>query len=185
MFKSLTPTLSIIASIILVVFFTEPQINEIRKINEEIVDYKETTKKYNDVEKKIEALKAEQGKIALINLDRLDTLVPDMIDTTRILVDVEELARSNRVLFGNVTIGNLESPAPSSKKGTDDAQVGNLIAHDISFEVIGTYEQFKAFLKDMEGSLSLMEITNLSFTASEGNFHQFYVTMRVYALGNS
>jgi Tfp pilus assembly protein PilO len=53
---------------------------------------------------------------------------------------------------------------------------------EIGFSVTGTYDDFRAFLADVERSLVLMEVTKISFSSSEGDAIPFSVTVRLYSL---
>lgn len=53
---------------------------------------------------------------------------------------------------------------------------------EIGFSVEGTYDDFRAFLEDLERSLVLMEVTSVAFGSSEGDSIPFSVTIRLHSL---
>ena len=94
------------------------------------------------------------------------------------------------LLFGNIkTDKGTENvnTQKSNKSTTPEAQnsENRLITNDISFDVIGTYDQFKNFLSEIESSLTFMEVKTISFNATEGAFQQYSVTVQTYALPNT
>jgi len=53
---------------------------------------------------------------------------------------------------------------------------------DLSFSVSSSYETFLTFLRDLERSLRLVDITKLSFNAASSDSYDFNVTIRTYWL---
>ncbi len=182
--RTLTPILSLVIAIILFVFFVRPQYAEVLSIQSEIDEYQKAITQYTEFTNKLEAkIAAKESRSALQN-EQLDQLVPNEIDDAQALVDLEALAQRHNLLFGNtdVSTGDTElqrktDPAVAEDEGSDELRTA-----DITFGVIGTYEQFKSFLTDVEKSLSLYEVTQISFDTTESSFQQFEVTVRVYAL---
>lgn len=182
--RTLTPALSILIAILLFVFFTKPLYSEIKSTQAEVDAYALAVEKYNEFSQALQTKLNKKTSRPEYEIERLDQLLPSMIDETQLLVDLNALALTHGLLFGNVSVeGNnpvmLEEalPVEGSQVASDE-----LSTVDVSFDVIGTYEQFKTFLRDIESSLSLMEVTELNFTATEGSFQQFSVTVRAFAL---
>jgi len=182
MMRSITPFLSIIIAVLLFVFFTKPLYSEIRLLQNEISQYKIATTKYSEFNAQIQNLLSIKNNRAASEKERLDLLVPNAIDSTRLLVDLEGIAEGHNLLFGNVsTKGSDVAPTSAGAPEKKDTST-ELKTADISFEVIGTYTQFKDFLSDLESSVVLFEVTKITVTAIDGLFQQFAVTVRTYAL---
>lgn len=182
--RTLTPVLSVIIAIILFIFFVHPKYNEIVTVQAEIAEYENAILKYNNFTNNLEAkLAAKKNRSALDN-EHLDRLVPDEIDETQLLVDIESLAKRNALLFGNVDVinGGAELIRNTRNEVAAVEESDELKTVDISFEVIGTYEQFKAFLADMEKSMTIFEVVEMKIDVDDSAFQQFAVTVRVYSL---
>ncbi len=185
MIRTLTPISSILIAILLFVFFIQPEYEKTSRIQEEIRAYQEASRNYESFLNLIEHKFNTKNTQAAFNSERLDTLVPATIDDARILVDLERIAKSKGMLFGNVGV---EKEAGDPFSGDTESEKENreeLYATDISFEVIGTYEQFKSMLSEIETSLTLFEVTQIAFNVTEGLFQQFAITVRVYSLERS
>ena len=183
MMRTTTPILSILIAILLFVFFTHPQYVEIADIEKEIAQYNDAKTTTDTFTQKLTAKLAKKAERSAVEVERLDQLVPSSIDGTRHLVDLEALAGKHNLLFGNTSVEDSDlvttkSTANDSEKMTRD----ELLTVDISFDVVGTYAQLKSFLQDLERSLTLFEVTELSFNVVEGQFQQFSFTVRTYAL---
>ncbi len=101
-----------------------------------------------------------------------------------ILTDLSELSKKHTMLFGNVSIEESEEKGSNSTQNENTEVTGyDSFSHtDIEFSLIGTYDQFKAFLADIETSLVMLEVQSINFSTGEGLFQQYTVTVRLYAL---
>lgn len=183
MMRTLTPVLSIIIALLLFIFFTQPQYGDITVLQQSIDEYHLAGQKYDTFLNTLNTKLDEKKNQSIVANERLDVLVPNSIDDTRLLVDLEKVAKNNNMLFGNIETktGDYEVDSATNE------EVGNglkeLYAEDISFEVIGTYDQFKSFLSTIENSLTLFEVTEMSVTETENSaFQQFALTVRTFAL---
>lgn len=183
--RTLTPVLSVIIAIILFVFFVNPKYAEIIAVQAQIAEYQDAILKYNNFVNKLDAKIATKVTRSAIENERLDRFVPENINDTQILVDLESLAQRNNLLFGNVEVvsGDMDLVRKSGAAAADVAvKSDELKTTDISFELIGTYEQFKLFLADMEKSMTLFEVVEMSLEADDAPFQQFAITVRAYSL---
>lgn len=182
--RTLTPIFSIIIAIIVFVAFVRPQYAEITGIKVEIQEYTNAIDKYNQFSTKLTDKLSIKTNMPAYKNERLDRLVPETIDDAQLLVDIKEIAKRHNLLFGNIQVENGDAELVRKTDGSGATpEVGDdLKKVDISFETIGTYDQFKEFLTDLENSLTLFEVTKISFTTSDSVFQQFELTVRTYSL---
>ncbi len=182
MMRTLTPFLSMLIAILAILFFIEPQYNEIVKLQNEILEYKEATERYTEFSSTLGAKIQQKNSRSSIDIARLNLLIPDTVDDTHVIVDIETLAKRRGMLFGNVAVEGGDVKLEQQDSEEEGVKRDVLITNDISFEVIGTYTQFKELLRDIESSLTLFETTKITLSATEGDFQQFGITIRTYAL---
>ncbi|QQR64543.1 hypothetical protein IPH92_03185 [Candidatus Kaiserbacteria bacterium] len=182
--RTLTPVLTIIIAILLFVFFVNPKYDEIVAVQAEIAEYEDAVLKYNNFTSKLEAKISTKLNRPAIENERLDRFVPEEIDTTQLLVDIESLSRRHSLLFGNIQVESGDTDLVRSNATSENVIVKSdeLQTADISFAVIGTYEQFKMFLLDIEKSMTLFEVIKISLDADDLPFQQYEVTVRAYSL---
>lgn len=188
MFKTLTPALSIILAIIIFVFFTKPQYAEVQRMSAEVNEYEQTIEDYDALKSLLDSLVSEKNSVPIADRERLDRMIPTEVATTQTLVDLESLAREAGLLFGNVvTSERTNKPADIARAGEASGmpRTYQMLTDDVSFELIGTYDQLKAFLVAVESNLAFMDVTELSLVASTQNFQQYAVTVRTYAISKS
>lgn len=181
--RTLTPVLSLVIAVSLFFFFISPQFTSVQELQKKIEEYKTATDKYKEFSATLEEKLSVKNSRSPLQTERLDALVPTMVDETQIIVDLEQMAKNQHMLFGNITT-SLDKATAVPKKDEKSTVVKNseLEKAEISFAVIGTYDQFKNFLNELESSLTLFEVTKLLVSAQPGDFQQFSVTVRTYAL---
>ena len=136
-------------------------------------------------------------------------LLPDHIDSVRLIIDVNNIAARYGMSISNITLSASESVSGASKNsqatapsGPGSAPLGpsgqvqtgiSGIGPDSSlydsvklgFSVSGSYENFLQFAKELEESLRVVEITALSFGGSSSESSAGYTykfTIRTYYL---
>ncbi len=190
MFKALTPFLSIITAIVVGFFFVKPMYEDIKSIQAETTQYRDAVAKASESNRKLQELLQKKNSFSAGELERVDLIAPDVISQVRVLVDLENLAKKHNMLFGNVVLAgdSMEDSSSDSESAENLETSGSLsfdndfVFSDISFGLIGSYEQFLSILSDLERSLSIMEIIKLDFVSLPGNLQQYDLVIRVYGL---
>jgi hypothetical protein len=186
MIRLMSPLFAIVLSLVIFLFFTRSMFADVKEMRVE-------TAKYQDALDKAEMINEElQNKIAVkrgyssVELERLNAIVPTDLNEVRALADLSARARVHRLLFGNVVLteGNSSSGYFEDVDGAG-LKYEDLQYRDIEFSIIGTYDQFKAFLNDLEQSLSFYEVVKVHTTGGDGQLQQFTVVVRIFALPNT
>jgi Tfp pilus assembly protein PilO len=185
MFRTITPILSVAIALFAYFFFTQPLFSEIAGIQAVVDEYSSAIERADEKNALLEDLIKRKNSFDEYKRDRLNALVPATVDEVRILVDLTELARTHNMLIGNIQVEKINDAADELPEGADISDrldMNSFLSSDISFGLIGTYEQFKAFIQDVERSLVLMELVSLSFESGEGSLQQYDVVVRAFAL---
>jgi len=208
MSKTLTPIVGIIVAVGLFFSYIRPTFEDIKGVQDEAARYTQAVEKASELQQRINELKQRQSSISLADLERLEALLPGRVDEVAVLIDLDAIASSHNLTLGDVEVGDRESDetqeqnaqsqpgtvaVPGQMAGSPDDEVfsgmesaeaitSQYATLDISFSVVGTYNDFRMFLRDIERSLVLMEVTKITFTESEGDAVPFAVTVRLYSL---
>lgn len=183
MIRTITPIFSIIIGLSIFFFFTQPMFAEIKQAQGETKQYTQVVKTAEARNQQLTEKQTEKRSHSPEDLERLDALVPQEIDEVKILADLSELARKHTMLFGNVSITKSDDDAASSQDDSGEIVGYDSLAHtDIEFSLIGTYDQFKSLLADIESSLVMLEVQSINFSTGEGLFQQYTISVRLYAL---
>jgi Tfp pilus assembly protein PilO len=182
-FRTLSPFLSIIVAVVLFVYFIKPTYNETLTLREDTVEYRDAVSKYKEFADDREKKLSDKSKHADKD-EKLNSLLPEETDSTKLLIDLKSLATRNALLFGNVAVVEAdESEEGLSDDENQEVTAPVLVGTDISFDIVGTYDQFKSFLEDLEDSQTLFEVVGISFDTSKKTlFQQYSITVRTYAL---
>jgi len=136
----------------------------IQELKEEHSRYDDALAKARDIEERINGLLTVYNKISAEDREKLEKLLPDHIDSVRLIIDVNNIASQHGLTLRNITLTDdparvaQQSIGPSEKKYS---KVG------LRFAVNGSYESFRSFLEDLERSLRLVDVDTLGFTARE------------------
>ena len=111
------------------------------------------------------------------DLDRINKLLPDSIDNVRLIIDIDNIASKYGMAVKNAKI-KTDSNAPEVV-GNDGKKYGSVV---LSYSVTGSYNDLRLFLKDVETSLRLVDVTGLSFTSSDKDNNEYAFEVRTYWL---
>ncbi len=184
MLRTLTPVFAIIIAIVVYFFFSKPIFEEIILIKEDVKKFETAIAKADDVQSELRALIAKKNSYGMIELGRLDALMPDRVDEVKLLADLKEMSRSLNILMGNFEVSRQTTLVDDSASGADVSLVNyaDMYYSDISFSIIGTYEKLKQLLMNIERSLTLLDVINVTLGTSGADLMQFDITVRTYAL---
>lgn len=186
MFRTITPIFSILAALGIFFFYVQPIYGDIRAVQDETAEYREAVERANEFNNLLANLIAQRNAFSANEMERLEAFVPDTIDVVSMLVDVEAIAAENGMSMGEIDVSDeasLAAPEEDAQSTTaSNISYGDFITKEVSFQLIGTYDQMRDTLADLEQSLVLMDIVGFGFDVSEGDLLQFEMTVRLYAL---
>ena len=195
MIRALIPIFAVLIAVALFFTYIQPTFEEIGAIQDEAFEYKEAIDKAGELRRLVQELTATRNSIPLAELERLEALLPDSVDEISSLIDLDALAETHDVALGGLAIVNgsgevsLEDIQDEFENGSArSGQEGDIpyTSLSIGFNIAGSYDQFRAFLKDLERSLVLHEITELQFDATgedeDGGGQTYRFVVELYAL---
>lgn len=191
MSRIIRPIAAIVIGLLVLFFFVRPMAEEMRTAQAESKEYADVLEKATQFNRLLGELTAKQESISATDRERIDLLVPKKVDEVRALVDLEYLASEHSMSFRDITaelaaeeIAEAEASGGSRRPtGTNEEAVSGLKSSQLSFTVLGTYEQFRDFLRDLERSLVLMEVVSITFGDNgDGELTNYQVSVRLFAL---
>lgn len=141
-------------------------------------EYQAALNNTEDLKKKRADLVDTMSKISPENLAKLESLLPDNIDNIQLIIDMSNIAERHGLTLKNAKLDS-NIKADTNKLGADNSKYGTV---GISFSVTASYGNFQNFLKDLEKSLRLVEITELSINANPSGLYEFSVGLKTYWL---
>ena len=194
MSPNLIATILLVASAGAVFGFINPQYakyEELSASKQQYVVAGEQARKVRQVrEKLIQSINA----ISNAEKVKLTKLLPDSVDTVRLIMDINGIASKYRIFIKQISLKGDENTAGSKKDAVKDlfsAQQAiplfnpNPLPYTplpFSFSLTSTYNDFNQFLSDLEHSLRIIDITSISVLPSAtANLYDFSVSAKTYS----
>lgn len=149
----------------------------VTQLRDEYAKYEETLNSSQKVLKSRDALVAKRNSITDADMERLTKLLPDNIDNLRLILEISNIAQQRNLSIKNLSVGSTVSK--SAVIGPDSTPYGTV---SLKFSVNSTYDNFLVFMRDLEDNLRLIDIQNVSFTATDNGFYDFNFTINTYWL---
>ncbi len=205
----------ILVGIALAVFFvyTSPTYKKISLLKDEGSTYEQALNSSNQFEKARDSINERYQSFSKNDIERLKLLLPDTVDNVRLVIDIEKIAKDSGLVFKKVSYDAKESvkaktvtPQPSTNTNTQTPQAPQPMrlgvasedskpygVFSVNFTVQGPYDQFLQFLKNLENSLRIVDVTSISFTSLESekdskkgstptSVYEYTVTVKTYWL---
>lgn len=181
--------------------FTKPTYDTIQTTQAQIVQYNAALAKAAQLQGLKATLLSRYNAFNAADLARLQVLLPDSVNNIGLILDLDTLAHRFGFSITNVNIDStaLASPNGAGKSGT----VGSANVYDslgVSFAINGTYAQYLQFISNLETSLRIVDLVNVTVasggtssvvpslnqkpgaTVSSGPTYNFTITLRTYWL---
>jgi Tfp pilus assembly protein PilO len=175
--RFITPIILIVLAIGLFVWYINPTYGTITELRAEAAQYDMALNRSQELIAVRDALLSKYNMIPSNDLARLRKLLPDHVDNVRLILDMNNIAAQYGMTLANISL--TETSAEGNELGADTSPLG---AIEFSFSVRSTYNNFLDFLADLENSLRIVDVVNVSFTADATALSTYRVTVRTYWL---
>jgi len=185
--KGLTPIILILVSVGIFIFFIDPQKQELNSLLAQKKLNDETMVKARQLREGMGNLKDKYNKITNEEKAKLNQILPSGVDNIRLVRDINNIAKDPKygITLRNISVSGDVLDRNTNNNQSGSARGGSNISGtiNVSFSFSTNYETFKAFLKDLEDSLRLVDVVDFSVTGSEqSNLYNYSVTLKTYWL---
>lgn len=170
--------------------------NSIRAVNNQ---YSSAIANADQLVKVRDQVLKEWRSISPDDQDKLDKMIPSTVDNIRLIIDLNSVALRHGFSLKNIKATAATAPKTSStaliNNGATVATAGGgasgrgltisnpiLDTVNLSFSVTAPYNQFIAFLQDLEANLRIMDVTHLTVTANNTGTYDFGLELKTYWL---
>jgi len=140
--------------------------------------YQDAFDKMREIELARSGLAAKYNSVREESRARLEKFLPSHADSVRIVLDLENMARTHKLKLRTVSV-----TPPSNTSGARPIKK-NYEALTASVSVVGDYEKFVPFLSDLEESVRLSDITGVSFESKNEKEYVYGINLQTYQLGS-
>ncbi len=180
--RLLLPVILVIAAIGLFVMYTNPTYQGLKGMQAEVSAYNDALDKSQELKGLRDKLQSARNAFSPQDEQKLIRLLPDQVDNIRLIIDINNIAARRGLVLSNVALGEVSqssAAAHSLAVGPSSDPVGSV---SLGFSVVATYEDFLAFLQDIEHSLRILDIEKLTFGGGQAGTYSFDLTIRTYWL---
>jgi Tfp pilus assembly protein PilO len=178
--KFFAPLVLVIIAVAVFFGFVDPTYSRIKSLSGQEAEYNDALTRARELQETRDRLLSRYNTFRDADLSRLQKLLPDTIDNVRLVLDIDSIASRYGMRTRNVAVQNEAPLAQAGVIGPDQRLYGTVV---LSFSVTGTYDNFIAFLQDLERSLRLVDVESLSFAARAGtDVYDFNLAIRTYWL---
>ena len=174
MTRFILPILLVLVACTLFFGFTRPIIDEISIKQAKADELDSALSNDKNLRKVREKKLADYNSFSPAELDSINRMLPDSIDNVRLIIDMNNIATKYNMRVKNAKIKS-DSMAPQV---IGSSQTYGSVT--LSFNVSGSYNDLRLFLHDLETSLRLVDVTSLSFNASDKDMNDYSIEVRTY-----
>jgi hypothetical protein len=167
--------------------YTNDAYAKIGQLKQNLNNYEEALAQSREVLDLRNKLLQERNNLPADGMKRLEQLLPSSIDSVKLIVNVNDVAMRHHLQVTNIFLeGDTSTTAAAS--AAPDGAVGSALGNDgspvgsvsLQFSVKADYDDFRAFLHDMERSLRLMDVREIAFSSSAEKEDQYSLTIKTY-----
>lgn len=174
--KFFIPIILLVASFSAFIWFIDPAYQTIQTLSADAEVFNDALNNSKELQAVRDQVLKEYNAISATDIDMLLKLLPNTVDNVRLVRDIDGIASLHGMTLRGVRV----------ELGEEDRSVGpsarSYGAATISFVVSAQYQSFVSFLADLEKSLRLVDITNVSFGASDLDLAEYQVSIKTYWL---
>lgn len=178
-------------SVGLFLVYTNPTYTAINDLKTSVSAYDQALYNSKELLRVRDQLTTQYNGISADDRARLSKIMPDNVDNIRLIIDIQRIASQYGMLPRDITFEPITKDATSRTQAVVSDQLPeskkNYGSFDLGFSVSGNYENFLAFLGDLEKSLRVVDVASVSFQAPDagfGNTFKYVVKIRTYWLKN-
>lgn len=143
----------------------------------EAAEYEEALASFREIQSVRDELTSRYNTFSPDDVTRLERLLPDTVDNVRLVLDINNIAGRYGLVIKNVRLSSLAKDP--NKLGPENQEYGTLV---LQFGVTASYANFTAFVRDLEDSLRVVDISGISFKTGEGQLTDYDVAVQTYWL---
>lgn len=167
----------IVASAGLFFGYIDPTYSDVKELLAEKAESDNILMRSKELQIERDKLLVKYNAISPENRARLAKLLPDNIDNVRLIIDIDDIARTHGMRIRNF---NTTTNDQKDTIGRDGTPYGTLT---LSFSTTASYNVFLAFLKDLEHSLRVIDVTAVTFNSGDtSQLYDYNVSVKTYWL---
>lgn len=134
--------------------YTEPAYQALQAFEEQQLRVEEVLQKARSLTNRVDTLTRQKAAIPQADLEQLNRyILPDNVDVVQSIIHFDNLARRSGVQLRSFSFPRITPGQGAAEDGVSEAV--------FTLDCVSTYERFKSFLKALETSALLADVTSL------------------------
>lgn len=138
----------------------------VKELIEEKNKYKAAMEKVREIEEVRNGFITKRNLIKDTDNAKLNKMIPDNIDSVRLIIDVNNIAATLGMSLRDITISDAPVAAPRKDNPASLSDSNPYSYVILSFSLTGTYSDLVSFLFNLERSLRLSDVTSLNIESA-------------------
>jgi Tfp pilus assembly protein PilO len=178
------PIILVIAAVGLFALYTNPAYQGTKGLQSQVTALDDALSKAKELKSRRDELLSKRKTFSTENIQKLERLLPDNVDNIRFVIEINNIAARHDLSLQNVSLGAISDAKTTRSKlsvGPSGDAIGSV---EIGFSLTATYDDFLIFLQDLEHSLRIVDVENISFQSKDTlkDTYEFSLTIRTYWL---
>lgn len=185
--KAITQLVLVIVSIVIIITYIRPTYDDMERIRNEAETYQTALDNAKSYNMKLSELYDQKNSFSVTERRVLNRFLPKEIDAIAVMRDIETIAQNHSIPLtalssSDAVLGTVNTQQQTPGQGQVIEQQLPVTVQKFQLNVSATYEQFKAFLHDLERNAYLLEVANLVVEPSDDDLYSFGLTLEAYSL---
>lgn len=181
--RTILALLLLAASIVGVVVYVVPTAKTITQLRNEATEYNTILTNARKLEETRDELLKRLNALSPEDRSRLETMLPGSPENVAFILEASALAEQNGVTLQNVKVVDSSNDRRTATPGQAQATTDPYGVVTLELTMIGQYPSFTNFLRTLERSLRVVDVTGITFVAlDDRTSYQYTVTVRTYWL---
>lgn len=160
--------------------FLYPMAGEVSTLQAEKDKYNASLAMTADIENKKNELLTEFNNISAAQKKDINTILPSSFDFVRLVSQIDAVAGKHGISIDKISSKDADQSVGENVAEAQPQPPYHSAAISFSFEA--SYEEFNAFMGELEKSLRILDIKNIKLEAGEGGAYTFEVEFETYWL---
>lgn len=195
--KLIFPIILILAAVGIYITFTQPHYEVVKEMMARSQDYQKVFDDADGLLRKRDGLIVKLNKIRTSDKVRIAKLIPDSMDNVRLVIDINDGITSRYgVGIKNIRFENTQDEK-TAQQSASAINTTKTIRKDVptitenkdynsvtlNFTIVASYNTFLKILRDLESSLRIVDVTAISFRATDtSDVYQYDVGIKTHWL---
>ena len=182
--RSVLPIILLVLAAGLFMVYTNPTYQGtegIKELSAEAAQYDKALTQSSQLRSARDELLAKRNTFATDDVRKLERVLPDNVDNIRLIIDIQNIAARYHLQVRNVALGasSADSQGGALSVGSGSQAVGSV---ELGFGISATYNDFIAFLQDLEKSVRVVDVEAITFSTSDGDQQNYKLQIKTYWL---